>query len=234
MRVLFALLLTLLSASYAAPAPALVLPWYDGIFQSIGQDIPCPPASPIPEIRVQGYTGFTLLPPNRTPAVGEVFYTHLVLSHPGNPCAGSAIGLELLLPTGVSIATSAENPAFCFARVPNGPRLINLGTDAGYGCPQTFPQGLEGRRIVAPNGGIGGGAWGMAWGFWLEFLIPLQTSVAHNGTESIRFRVNPDIGVVGYPSVPFFATSDVIFRTSIEDNSLTLDLCSLTPIAIGC
>ncbi|MCB1573519.1 MAG: hypothetical protein KDI80_06025, partial [Xanthomonadales bacterium] len=81
--------------------PLQVLPWFNGVISNVGTDIACLSDPPITEIRVQGYAGFTLVPPNRTPAVGEVFYTHLVLSHPGNPCAGSAVGIELLLPAGV-------------------------------------------------------------------------------------------------------------------------------------
>ncbi|MEO8673583.1 MAG: hypothetical protein ABI411_19905 [Tahibacter sp.] len=222
------------------PQPNLSLSWYNGVFQNIGSDIACLSDPPIVEIRTQAYSGFTLLPSNRTPAIGEVFYAHLVISHPGNPCAGSAVGVEMLLPAGVQPAASAGNPAFCFARVPpnaNHPNttvLFNLGNDAGYGCPQTFAQGFEGLRISAPNGGFGGGSWGMAQGVWLEFLIPLKTSQPHNGSQSIRFRVNPDIGVVGYPAVPFFATNDVLFRTSNEDNQLSLEICTVAPIPQGC
>lgn len=250
---LFASLLALLAGTAApaqagsrlAPAglrdaaPQLVLPWFNGVFRNIGQNIACLSDPPIVEVRTQAYAGYTLRPPNRTPAVGEVFYAHLVVSHPGNPCAGSAVGIEMLLPPGVASAASAANPAFCFARTPPNPnrpfhQLWNLGNDPGYGCPQVFPQGLEGLRIAAPNGGIGGGAWGMARGVWLELLIPLQASQAQFGNQEIRFRVNPDIGVVGYPGVPLFVNSDVLFRHSMEGNQLTLDICTVTPIPNGC
>jgi len=215
-----------------------ILPWYNGVLTNIGTDIACLSDPPIVEIRVQGYTGFSLVPPNYTPAVGEVFYTHLVLSHPGNPCAGSAIGIELLLPQGVTTATSAGDPAFCFARTPPNqqhplPLLIDLGSDPGYGCPQTYSQGLEGLRVSPPAGGAGGG-WGMAAGFLLELLIPLRADTAQAGTTQIAFRVNPDIGVVGYPSIPLLVNDDVIFRTPMEDNQLTLDVCLFTPVASGC
>ncbi len=218
--------------------PDVVLPWHNGVISSVGTDIACLSDPPINEIRVQGYAGFTLVPPNRTPAVGEVFYTHLVLSHPGNPCAGSTVGIELMLPAGVQPAASASDPAFCFARVPPTaqrpyPLLINLGNDPGYGCPQVFPAGLEGLRIVPPLGGLGGG-WGMAAGFWLELLVPLRASVPQPGSNSIRFRVNPDIAVVGYPSVALLVNNDVLFRSPFEDNQLTLDICTVSPPASGC
>ncbi len=218
--------------------PDVVLPWFNGVISSVGTDIACLSDPPITEIRVQGYAGFTLVPPNRTPAVGEVFYTHLVLSHPGNPCAGSTVGIELMLPAGVQPAASAADPAFCFARVPPTqqrpfPLLINLGNDSGYGCPQVFPSGLEGLRITPPLGGLGGG-WGMAAGFYLELLVPLRASVPQPGGNSIRYRVNPDIGVVGYPSVALLVNNDVLFRTPFEDNQLTLDICGISPPASGC
>jgi hypothetical protein len=228
---LFALLLTLAANR---PAQALQLPWFDGVFKSIGTNIACVSDPPILQTRVQAYTGYTLLPPNLTPAIGEVFYTHLIISHPGYPCGGSVIGLELLLPNGITPAISTDNPAFCFARVPNGPRLINLGNDSGYGCPQQLGQGLEGYAIRAPRNTAEGGAWRSAQGIWLEFLIPVVSSVPQAGDQQIRYRVNPDIGVVGYPSVPVIVNNDVVFRTSNEGNVLSLDVCSLTPVAQGC
>ena len=218
--------------------PEVVLPWFNGVISNVGTDFACLSDPPIFEIRVQGYAGYTLVPPNRTPAVGEVFYTHLVLAHPGNPCAGSAVGIELILPAGVQPAASASDPAFCFARVPATqqrpyPLLINLGSDAGYGCPQAFPQGLEGLSVTPPLGGLGGG-WGMAAGFFLELMIPLRASTGQPGSNSIRFRVNPDVAVVGYASVPLQVNTDVLFRTPFEDNQLTLDICTVTPVASGC
>ena len=220
--------------------PYLLLPWWNGVIASIGQNFACLSDPPILEIRTQAYAGYSLRPPNRTPAVGEVFYTHLVISHPGNPCAGSAIGLEMLLPAGVQPAATSANPAFCFAVLPpsqSNPaaRLHNLGLDPDYGCPQAFAPGLEGLRISAPNGGIGGGAWGMHRGFFLEFLLPLVATQPHGGGQQIRFRVNPDIGVVGYPAAPpLLINNDVLFRHSLEDNMLTLDICGIAPTPLGC
>jgi hypothetical protein len=173
------------------------------------------------------------------PAVGEVFYAKLVLSHPGNPCAGSAVGLELLLPSGVTTAVSADNPVFCFSRLPpnqlhNYYLLDNLAFDSGYGCPQTFQQGIQGLAIPPPYGGARSGSWGMAAGVYLEFLIPLKSSVAQNGSNQIYFRVNPDIAVVGYTNVALYVNSDTIFRAPMEDAGLTLDICGLSPTAQGC
>ena len=241
-------LFTFAASGLAASAFAYTPPWYYGpINPQIGTDTACLSSPPITETRVAGYSGYNYYPPYQPssipfaqfPAIGEIFYAKLVLSHPGNPCFGSAVGLELLLPSGVTMAASAANPVFCFARTPpnvnhNYYLLIDLGSDVNYGCPQTFSQGIEGLAIRAPNGGAGGGSWGMAAGFYLEFLVPLTSSVAQNGANQIYFRVNPDIAVVGYTNEALFVNSDTIFRSPMEDASLTLDICSLTPIAQGC
>lgn len=230
--------LSVATAPAAEPEPDAILPWYNGVISNIGSNVACLSDPPIVEIRVQGYVGWTLVPPNFTPAVGEIFYTHLVLSHPGNPCAGSAVGVELMLPPGIVTAASTADPAFCFARTPPNPQrpfplLINFASEPGYGCPQSFPQGLEGLRVSPPQGGAGGG-WGMAAGFFLELLIPLRATTVQPGNTSIRFRVNPDVGVVAYPSVPVLVNNDVVFRAPFEDNLLTLDICTVTPTASGC
>src|SRR3569623_94095 len=96
-----ALALTAGQALAEPPEANLVLPWYNGGLQNIGSDIACLSDPPIQEIRVQGYAGFSLLPPTKTPAVGEVYYTHLVLRHPGDPCFGRAVGVGVILPAGV-------------------------------------------------------------------------------------------------------------------------------------
>jgi hypothetical protein len=215
------------------------LPWFDGGLVSVGTNWACLSDPPIYQIRTQGYAGFAMRPPDLSPAVGEVFYTHLVVSHPGNPCGGSAVGIELLLPPGVTPATSEENPAYCFAVTPansNRPyeQLFNLALDPAYGCPQTFPQGLEGLRVSAPNGGIGGGAWGMAQGVWLELLIPVRSDRFYWGDANIRYRINPDIAVVGYAEVPVFVNNDTIFRHSLEGDMLFLDICGGNPPPNGC
>jgi hypothetical protein len=216
--------------------PDVITPWYNGAIEHIGTVQYCLSDPPIFADRVLGYTGFSHPPPNFSPAVGEVFYTHLVLGHPGNPCTGSAVGLELILPAGVEIANSADNPVFCFSMVPNpSNHLINLDTDADYGCPTSFPPGLQGYAVRPLRGGLGNsGAWGMAMGFYLEILIPVRATQVQLGNQSIAWRVNPDIGVVGYPQVPVFANADVIFRDQMENNLLNLDLCTLTPTPQGC
>ncbi|MCW5579427.1 MAG: hypothetical protein KIS89_12340 [Dokdonella sp.] len=222
-------------APLSLPGPEMVMPWYNGALASIGTVQSCLSDPPLFGTRVMGYAGFSHPPPDLSPAVGEVFYTHLVLAHPGNPCAGSAVAIELILPAGMQTAVSAANPTFCFAILPNPDRLYNLDADVDYGCPTTFPLGLEGLAVRPLRGGLGNsGAWGMHMGFWLELLIPVRATQPQNGSNPIAWRVNPDIAVVGYPQVATFVNGDVIFRDSMENMMLFLDLCTLNPAPQGC
>jgi len=217
------------------PGADVVTPWYNGSITPIGTVQYCLSDPPIFANRVMGYSGFSYPPPNFTPAVGEVFYAHLVLGHPGNPCTGSAVGIELILPPGMQTAVSAENPTFCYGILPNPNRLHDMNADPDYGCPTTFPQGLQGLAVRPLRGGLGNsGAWGMAMGFWLEILIPVRATQVQAGNQAIAWRVNPDVGVVGYPQVPVFVNADVIFRNPMEDTLLNLDLCTLNPPPQGC
>jgi hypothetical protein len=212
-------------------APAVPLYWLNGNVNNIGQNTNC--ITQALETRVQGYAGYTYWKPYQpvsvqlyqTPANNEIFYAHLVLSHPGNPCAGSAVGIGIRPAAGTALAISANNPVFCFARLSNG-TVINLANDAGYGCPQSLPfdSFSQSYRLIAPNGGIGGGAWGMAQGNWLEFLVPLRASQVQIGINNLAFWVNPDLGVYGTPSAVQYVNGDVVFRSAMEDYDLSLDI----------
>jgi hypothetical protein len=220
-----------LSLLASGTAPAIPLYWLNGGINNIGSDTNC--ISQMAEVRVQGYSGYTYWKPYQpvsvqlyqTPAQNEIFYAHLVLSHPGNPCAGSAVGIGIRPAAGTTLAISANNPVFCFARLSNG-TVINLGNDVGYGCPQSLPfdSFSQSYRLIAPNGGFGGGSWGMAQGNWLEFLVPLRANQVQLGSNSLSFWVNPDIGVYGNPSMAQYVNGDVLFRSAMEDYDLSLDI----------
>jgi hypothetical protein len=248
LSMIFSVLIALIAGVFSSTASAdiFIYPWYDGVLTSpIGTDTAC--NTTITETRVSAYSGITYYPPLQTvsipfaqfPAPGEIFYAKLVVAHPGNPCFGSAVGIEILLPAGVTTAMSADFPLFCFSILPPNSqhsdyKLDNLAGDVGYGCPQTLTQGVQGLAIYAPHGGAGGGSWGMAAGFWLEFMVPLRASAPQNGSNQIYFRVNPDIGVVGYAGVPLIVNADTIFRTPNEDQNLSLDICGVATTITGC
>jgi len=231
---LAAVILSLVSSA----TPSVQLNWLNGGIADIGQDIACLSNPPITETRVQAYSGYTYWPPpaqspqiSQTPALNEVFYAHVVISHPGNPCSGSALGIGIIPASGTALAISAVNPVICLARLRNG-TVIDLGNDVDYGCPQTL--GYDGfsqsYRLYPPNGGARNSsnqptyAWGMAQGTWLEFFVPLAGSAAQYGSNNLYFWVNPDIGVYGYPGIPQYVNDDVIFRNTVEDYALTADI----------
>lgn len=217
----------------STPGTDFVVDWFNGGIANVGSNFACLSDPPIFQVRTSGYAGFSFRPPTSPPAVGEVFYTHMLLSHPGNPCGGSVVGLELLLPEGVQTAISANDPVFCLGINPNNV-LFNYANDNAYGCPQALTQGLEGLRVAAPRGGAGGGGWGMRQGSWIEIFVPVRSSVAQFGDRKIRWRVNPAIAVAGYLETPVFVDDDVIFRNSLDGMVLPVELCTGTQPPQGC
>lgn len=239
--VMMKLALAVLTIAIAAQPPkahAIVLDWFNGVVTpQFGSD--CHAANDL----MSAYDGESILPSGWAPAIGEVFYAHLVLAQAGGTAcipSTSVIGIQLFLPAGVAPAISAANPLFCFAYLPpnsshSNAILDNLGTDPGYGCPQTLTAVAGGGlALYAPVGYMNSHAWATDTGFWLEFLVPLKATAAQNGTNQITFGVNPQLGVFGYPSVNLFVDGDVIFRSPFEDQNLTLDICTVSPIATGC
>lgn len=226
-------------ASEASNTPNVAVRWFNGGLVNVGSNTACLSSPPITQVRSSGYAGFSYFPsvvpggPVSAPAVGEVFYTHVLLSHPGNPCGGSVVGLELILPPGIETAISTNDPVFCLGVNPNNV-LFNYENDPAYGCPQTLRRGLEGLSVGAPRGGAGGGGWLMRQGSWIEIFVPLRSSVAQFGDQKIRWRLNPAIAVVGYLETQVFVDDDVIFRTSQEGMVLPVELCSGSQRPQGC
>ena len=73
------------------------------------------------EPRMSAYIGYGLRPGSRTPAVGEVWYAHLVIAHVGVDCAygGSPTDIHFVPPPNTQLAVSAGDPLFCFWRQHN-------------------------------------------------------------------------------------------------------------------
>lgn len=226
-------------AADSVVTPNVMVRWFNGSLVNVGTNTACISDPPIYQVRTSGYAGFSYFPATTPgglvspPAVGEVFYTHVLVSHPGNPCGGSVVGLELILPPGIQTAISTKDPVFCFGVTANNV-LFNYANEPTYGCPQTLPQGLEGLAVRAPNGGAGGGGWAMKQGWWMEIFVPLKSSVPYIGDQKIRWRLNPAIAVVGYLETPVFVDDDVIFRGSQEDMVLPVELCIGSQPPQGC
>ncbi|HET8899373.1 MAG TPA: hypothetical protein VFN09_11440, partial [Rhodanobacteraceae bacterium] len=222
-------------AAAAPPAAAVQMQWFNGVIANAGTDIACLSDPPIVEIRAQGYAGFSVYPGPSSPAVGELFYTHVVVSHPGNPCGGgSVVHLALRLPEGVHYAISTANPVFCFQRTrpnpfPNGPAQLYFISN----CPQQPQGGSDGDGFdpVGPNGVV---PWEMVQGQWIEVMVPLVADRVFQGNASIEWVINPDIAVYGYPRQVLLVNDDVVFRYDFDGGlHLPIDLCELAN-TLGC
>ena len=216
-----------LVAVAASPAGAATLAFYNGVIASVGSDSNC--ISSMTEIREQAYDGFTVRN-GYFPAAGETWYAHVLISHPGNPCSGgSYTGIEILPPANTVFAISAADPVYCAFR--NSSSQVSIYYRQDQGCPQAPLTGLEGYAFPAYSNGQAQ-PWPIAAYTYFELMIPLRSSTALNG-QTLRFRVNPDVGVVGYADVGVFVQADTIFRTDFADDALYPDICSI-PGTVSC
>ena len=210
-------------ASPATHLNAATLTFHNGVIANVGTDNAC--ITGTLEILEQAYSGFSVRHSTYTPAVGEIWYAHVVISHPGNPCSGgSATGIEILLPPSTTFAIDAANPVFCALRNQSG--QVTVYHRQNQGCPQAPSTGVEGYAFWAYNGSSAV-PWIIATGTFLELMIPLRTSAVLNGSNT-TFRINPDIGVVGYAAVQTYVNRDVIFRSDLEDDALVPDICTIS------
>lgn len=199
----------------AGTARAATLQFVSGSIVSIGQDVNC--VSQI-ETREQAYAGYALRD-GRIPGVGERWYAHVVISHPGNPCpsGGSATGIEIVLPANTTFAIDAANPLFCAVRTSSG--QVSVYYRSNQGCSQTPTTGLHGYYLLGLT---------IASGTFLELMVPLVSSKPLTAA-TVEFVVNPDVGVYGTPQDnAVYVTSDVVFRTDFDNDVVVPDVCLLS------
>jgi hypothetical protein len=180
---------------------------------------------------MQGYVAYGLHPGGRYPAVGEVWYAHLVVAHPGNQCAGgSATHIEWFLPPNTQLAISASNPLFCFwRRHDSWTGFESNGTLLNMACNQNPGIGFRGGYNLEPPGQ---NYWPFPNYSWMEFLVPMRSTAPVNG-QATGALLNPAVGVEAYPQVGAFVTNEIIFRDGFADMTLFLDLCTI-PRTNGC
>ena len=198
----------------------------NGGISGIGTDIACLSSPPIVETLESVYDGFSVRNGTYTPAVGEIWYSHVFISHPGNPCSGGNYNeIDILLPPNTSFAISANFPVFCALYSPSQ-NMTTVYYRQDQGCPQGPSQGTEGYAFWAYNGAQAQ-PWGIASYAYLELLIPLRSRTTLNG-NNLRFRVNPDIGVFGYADAGVLVNNDVVFRDDMDGITLIPDLCTIS------
>ena len=199
----------------AGAAPAATLQFVSGSIVNVGEDINC--VSQV-EIREQAYAGYALRD-GRIPGVGERWYAHVVISHPGNPCpsGGSATGIEIVLPPNTAFAIDTANPLFCAVRTSGG--QVSVYYRSNQGCSQTPSTGLHGYYLLGLT---------IASGTFLELMVPLVSSKPLTAA-TVEFVVNDDVGVYGTPQDnAVYVTSDVVFRTDFDNDVVVPDVCLLS------
>jgi len=215
----------LLDAACVPAAGAATLTFANGGIVNVGTDTACLSAPPIIEIREAAYDGFSLRNGFYYPAVNEIWYAHVVISHPGNPCSGgSYTGIEVLRPSNTTYAIDADNPVFCAIR--NAAQQVSIYYKQSQGCPQAPSQGLEGDAFWAYSGSTPQ-AWPISTGTFLELMIPMRSTTALTA-QTLRFRINPDVSVVGYADVGVYVSNAVVFRSDFENDGIVPDVCTIS------
>ena len=225
---LAASLLVLSTISAPRAATLSYISQSNGGIVGIGSDVACGTA--IVETLESAYDGFSVIDSGYTPAVGEVWYAHVFVSHPGNPCSGGNYNeIDMLLPPNTTFAIDSENPVFCAYYSPTL-NLTKVYYTQNRGCPQAPSAGIQGYAFWAYNGPTPQ-PWLLASYSILELLIPLRSSTALN-YDSMSFRINPDIGVFNYASVGVVVNDDVIFRSDQDGTTLIPDLCNISSCTV--
>jgi hypothetical protein len=182
------------------------------------------------ETRMSAYVGYGLRPGNRYPAVGEVWYAHVVIAHVGVDCAGggSPTDIHFVPPPNTQLAVSADDPLFCFWRDhyswSNGQsygNLYNMASSCNQNPPWIANKGYSLHAINPTQ------VWWIPQYDWMEFLIPLRSTATEGASNNLYARINPELGVVAYPSTTAFVTREIIFRDGFDGMTVFLDLCTI-------
>lgn len=203
------------------------LRWFDGAFVNSDQVLSC--GTNLLGIRTQQFVGYLVQANGSAPAVGELTYGQVVISHPGLPCSGgSRIGIEFLPPPGLQVSISAGTPVICAYHGIGGVNQVTVFFTQASGCGQ-FP-------ILGPEGGFFIPAineqgqtqpWPLATGRWLSIMVPFVVTAPQNGVNQFRVRVNPDIGVNVRPQQSLFSNNDVVFRDGLQGINIPVWLCRI-------
>jgi hypothetical protein len=138
------------------------------------------------------------------PTTGDVSYVHAVAGVVGNPCSGGdVIGFDFFLPTGASVAVSAQNPVRCVAtRLSDG---YTTTTDPAIHCSQT--------PSVGAAGGLFFGYATTPHGWLFEIQVPVRFDKVLHGLASpaaeklgvVTSTVNGPQAVEAFVTVPLRA-----------------------------
>ena len=138
------------------------------------------------EIMVQATTGYYGDHQNFTfPRVNDVYYAHVLVSIPGNPCPDGVteVFTKIALPANTTMAYSAQYPVRCFyqGRSTNG-AWAEVTNDPAASCPSAPTLGND-------------GYWNLNWrplasGMMFDIWFPVRTSVYTPGTSQFTAKID--------------------------------------------
>jgi hypothetical protein len=110
--------------------------------------------------------------PTAPPQTGQVFYVAIDLTGIGNTCAGIYSDINLILPSGLSLAISAAHPVICYLGFPGASSYSRDTAD----CPQSLPLGPYGYSIDPLHANPP--FWPLPQGGTVEVQVPVVASSA--------------------------------------------------------
>jgi hypothetical protein len=108
---------------------------------------------------------------HRLPRVGQTFYVRTEPAAIGHPCANQAVGVEIVLPRGVSLAITKKTPIRC-AYWNIDTRKVTKVPRSG-GCPRKAKHGVYGPALNRT--GSKGPSWELPYGEALRIEVPVRS-----------------------------------------------------------
>jgi hypothetical protein len=110
--------------------------------------------------------------PASPPQVGQTFYVAIDVTGIGNTCAGIYADVNLLLPSGLSVAIDGTHPVYCYLGFPGASSYTRDTQD----CPQSLGFGPNGYSLdpVHANPPF----WPLPQGGTVEIQVPVKSSVS--------------------------------------------------------
>lgn len=163
----------------ARPAAAADAGWYDGGIQysQVTNCFSIIGGYPYLEYGAGVYTGYYADPTAGIPAVGQVYYVHVVFYGMGSPCAGQYAVPEIDLPNNTTLAIDASHPIVCYGTVGGGWIQDTTSCPTNVGVSGWHP----GAFTLLPK--TGETAWPLPAGAGWDLRIPVvSSSVLVNAT----------------------------------------------------
>ena len=215
-----------LAASSAAPAQAAP-EWAVGTSEQ-STVVNCTSAiigEPYTQPGVLAYAGW-LVDRNRLPRVGEVFYVSAIVGAVGAPCVEQSLLMtEVVLPRGVQLAISSDNPVRCVYEEAGRETAVS----AAQGCPQAAQNGAYGHSLNRT--GSLGPVWALPLGPLLRIEVPVRSSRPLRGSGAPLPSCDRR-SQLGQPCPPEEAGDAVQFGLHVSDGNANPWLSPYIPLFV--